>query len=70
MSAAAGSKASKSSKPQRLASKRPDKEEADFNFFFYSLNYVHWEKTWKYYHIWVQNDGAARELIKGTINPF
>jgi len=51
MSAAAGSKASKSSKPQGLASKRPDKEEADFNFFFYSLNYVHWEKTWKHYHI-------------------
>lgn len=53
---------------KRPASKGPNKEEVDFNFFFYSLNYICQEKTWKCYHIWVQNDNAARELIKSTIN--
>ena len=68
-SAAAGSKAPKPFKPQRLAGKGPDEEEADFDSFFYSPNYVHWEKAWEHYCTWVQNDGAARGLIKGAINP-
>jgi len=39
-SAAAGSKIPKPSKSQRPASKGPDEEEADFDFLFYSLNYI------------------------------
>ncbi|KAF9439999.1 hypothetical protein P691DRAFT_689042, partial [Macrolepiota fuliginosa MF-IS2] len=37
--------------------------------FFYSANYVCWEKAWDRHRHWVQNDNAAIGLIKGAIDP-
>ena len=62
-SAIANRKMLKPSKPQRPASKGPNEEETDFDFFFYSLNYIYQKKAQKCYYTQVQNDDAARILI-------
>ena len=42
----------------------------DGDAFFYSPNYICWEKGWECYCTWVQSNGATMGLIKGAIDPF